>query len=192
MSDCLRYNRLLRAAFTYGATGNLDARLTYGYLWNLRGTDLQIGPGIGGKWRFAGDGRRSPSLSFSFLYASNSRPGGRSKEHDLGTLLIVQYPVRPVTLLANLGRVWVSEDAPDLRYIALAVAAPISRRALAAVEYIDIDPLGDGPPGRSHGQAVLALVYNSSVGISYSLQIGRSTRAITPHWNTTLGVGWKF
>jgi hypothetical protein len=170
-----------------GLSGNADARVGYGYLWSQRGPDVQLGPSVGLKWRFAGDGRRRPSAAISCLYAANQTPGNPSKRSDVGGLLIVQYPVRPVVLLANLGRVWVGDDVPDLRYEAFAVAAPLSQRMLVAVEYIQVARL-DTLRGGDVGQYVLGAVYHPRPEIGYSLQLGRLIGGSRTGWNTTVGV----
>jgi hypothetical protein len=179
--------KLSGTSFTFGATHNLDVKLSYGYLWNDRGPNVQIGPNVGTKWRFLGNGRTDTSASLSALYAINRRVGGQTQKNDIGGLLVLQHPTRLAILLLNLGRVWVGEDLPDLRYLAAAAARRAGPRVLLAAEYIEVGQLGSGPPSRSQKQYVLALVYQAKQRTSYSLQLGNSPTAKLSHWNVTFG-----
>jgi hypothetical protein len=113
--------------------------------------------------------------------------GGRDRKNDIGGLLIVEYPTPVVTFLGNLGRVWVGDDIPDLQYAAFALARRVSPRVLLAAQYLDVTPLGIGPPGRQLTAYIGAIVYQASGRVGYSLQIGWVPRAQNAHLNATLG-----
>lgn len=179
-------------SFTFGATGNSDVKLSYGYLWNYRGADVQLGPSLGAKWRFAGNGQTNPSASISCLYALNEGRSGRTRTNDLGGMLIVQYPTRCVTFLGNLGRVWVGDQGPDARYLALAAGKFVTPHVLLAAQYIELGDLGGGPASRELKSYVGAIVYRASRGSGYSLQIGYSPGVQRAHWNTTIGFSEYF
>ena len=182
--------RLTASALTFGTTGNSDVRLTYGFLWNDRGPDAQVGPNVGLKWRFLGDGRRKPSMSVSGLWASNSVTPGRPHKDNIGALLIVEYPTPYVVFLGNFGRVWVGGNASDLRYTALALGRFVSKRLLTAIQYINIAPIGS--PGGGVSQDALGFVYFASNRVGYSLQIGYLPGSRGPHWSTTMGFSRYF
>jgi hypothetical protein len=184
--------RLSGTSLAFGATSNSDVKFSYGFLWTNPGPNVQLGPTIGAKWRFMGDGLRKPSMSVSGLFAINSDIDGRARKNDAGGLLVVQYPTPSVTFLGNFGRVWVGDNIPDLRYTALALARPVTPRVLLAAEYVDVTPIGDGPPGRQLTQYIGAIVYHVKEQFGYSLQIGYGPRARNSHWNTTVGYSRYF
>lgn len=91
--------RLGGVAFRRGLTSNTEVKLAYSYLWNFGGPDVQLGPNVGFKWRFAGDGRKEPSLAVSTLYVFNHSVGGRSRRNDCAATLIGSYPTRYAEIL---------------------------------------------------------------------------------------------
>lgn len=178
--------RVAGGNFTFGATESLDAKLGYGYLWNNVGPDVRLGPNLGVKWRFVGDGLRQPSVAVSSLYAINEGVGGRSHKNDFGSLLIVQYPLMPVILLANLGHVWVGDDeASDLRYISFAAGRIFSKHKLAALEYSQLTRVDFG---RSTQQLTAAFVYAPKESLSYTAQLGYLWPSQNTNYNLTLGI----
>lgn len=184
--------RLTGTSFTFGATGNADVKLGYGFLWNDTGPNAQIGPTIGAKWRLVGNGRTNASVAVSGLYAINQGVGGENRKNDAGGLLILQYPTRYVVLLANYGRVWVGDNIPDLRYVAVALAKPMTPRTLVAAQYISVSQIGMGPPGRQLEQYVGAIVYQAKHRTGYSLQVGFAPNGQRSHWNSTFGLSKFF
>ena len=180
--------KLAGTSFTFGATRNFDVKLAYSYLWNFQRPDVQIGPNIGAKWRFVGDGKAKPSVSMSFLYANSEIGGGVGSSNNAGSLLIVQHPIGPLIFLGNFGRVWSGNHGADARYVALALARVVSPKVLAAAQYIELAPLGTGSTRRAY---VAAVVLRSNPKTGCSLQIGYTPE--TPSkWNATLGVSQYF
>ncbi|MCE5324132.1 hypothetical protein LLG46_12575 [bacterium] len=180
--------RVVGGSFTFGATKSVDAKLSYGYLWNNAGQDVRIGPNIGVKWRFIGDGVRKPSAAVSTLYAINEGIGGESHKNDFGSLLIVQYPVAPMVYLANFGHVWVGdEDAFDLRYVSFAAGRFFSGRRLGALEYSQLSRLGR-PYGRHTNQVTAAFAYSSNESLTYTGQLGYLWSGLNSNYNLTLGI----
>lgn len=184
--------RLGGTSFTFGATGNSDVKLSYGYLWNYRGPDVRLGPSLGAKWRFMGNGRTDPSASISCLYALNEGRIGTSRRNDVGGLLVLQYPTRYAVLLGNVGRVWTGGDTPDAVYLAFAAGRLVSPKVLMAAQYVELDDLGGGPVSRNLHSYVGAVVYLPNRSLGYSLQIGYSPAARISHWNTTIGFSDTF
>jgi hypothetical protein len=179
-------------SLTFGATGNSDVKLSYGYLWNYRGPNIQLGPSLGAKWRFLGNGRNTPSASISCLYALNEARSGAERRNDVGGLLIVQYPTRYAVLLGNVGRVWTGKDSPDAMYLAFAAGRFVSPKVLVAAQYVELDDLGGGRAGRELKSYVGAAVYLPNKRTGYSLQIGYSPATRLSHWNTTIGFSNTF
>lgn len=180
--------RVAGGSLTFGATKSLDAKLGYGYLWNNVGQDVRLGPNIGVKWRFVGDGLRRPSVAISSLYAINEGVGGKSHKNDFGSLLIVQYPVMPMVYLANFGHVWAGDsDASDLRYISFAAARIFSKQKLAALEYSQLSRLGK-PYGRHTNQLTAAFAYSSNETLTYTGQLGYLWSSQNNNFNLTLGI----
>jgi hypothetical protein len=180
--------RVAGGNFTFGATKSIDAKLGYGYLWNNVGPDVRLGPNLGVKWRFVGDGLREPSVAISSLYAINEGVGGKSHKNDFGSLLIVQYPVMPVIFLANLGHVWVGDDnASDLRYISFAAGRIFSKHKLGALQYSELTRL-DRPSSRNTNQLTAAFVYAPKDSLSYTAQLGYLWPNQSSKFNLTLGV----
>ncbi len=179
-------------SFTFGATRNADVRISYSYLWNYHGPDVRLGPSIGAKWRFVGNGTTNPSVSLSGLYAFRQALADKARANDVGALLIVQYPTRYCTLLANLGRAWVSGPNADARYVALAAGKMVTPRVLAAAQYINLSDLGGGPRNRKLSSYVGAVVYLPSRNLGYSLQVGYSPAVRVSRWSTTLGFSDTF
>lgn len=178
------------ASLRFGATRNFDWKLGYGYLWNDRGPNAQIGPSASVKWRFLGDGKTKPSMAVSCLHATNRSAVDGSREQDSGAVLIGQLPTKHATLLANLGRVWVDGRGADLYYEAFAAGRFVSRTTLLAVEYVAIKPIGHQSAARKKGQYVLGAVYTPRERTSWSLQIGYLPQPIGgSHWTATLGFG---
>jgi hypothetical protein len=184
--------RLGGFALRPGLSSNADAKIAYSYLWNLSGPDAQIGPNVGLKWRFAGNGTSDPSLAVSVLYVINQNMGGRNHKNDHGATLIGLYPNRFAHVLANFGRVWVGDKVPDLQYVGLALARPVSRRALAAVEYSSVKRLGPGgAPALGH-QVAVGLVYRADHSQTYSAEVGHLPDGNRVKWHMTLGVSTVF
>lgn len=180
------------ASLTVGATPSMDVKLSYGYLWSYSGTNYRIGPSIGAKWRFVGDGQTEPSVALSGLCASRQRSGDPPSKADFGALLIFQQPTPVGTVLVNVGRVFVGENVPDLRYLAAALARRVTPHVLVAAQYIDVDQFGQGVPGREFSMWVGAVVYHPNKSTGYSMQIGYTPEAVQAHWNATLGIGLYF
>lgn len=180
-------SKVAGTSFTFGATRNFDAKIAYGYLWNYRGPNAELGPNVGVKWRFMGDGKLKPSMSLSLAYASNESGLG-DRRSDVGSLLIVQSPVGPLVFLGNFGHVWTGDNAPDVRYLALALAKIISPKVLTAAQYIQLDPIGTG---KSREAYVAAVVLKPTPKTGYSLQLGYLPEQAS-HWNATLGGSWYF
>ena len=180
--------RIAGGSLTYGPTQNVDARLGFGYLWNDIGQNVRLGPNIGVKWRFIGDGLRKPSVAISSLFAINEGVGGKSHKNDWGGLFIVQYPIKPVILLANLGHVLVGDDnASDLRYVSFAAAHFLSKRSLTALEYSQLSRL-TGPASGYKSQIAAAYVYAPNQSINYSAQIGYLWPDSDTKFHMTLGI----
>jgi hypothetical protein len=178
--------RVAGGSLTFGTTKSLDTKLSFGYLWNNVGQDVRLGPNIGVKWRFVGDGIHQPSVAVSPLYAINEGVGGRSHKNDFGSLLIVQYPVMPVIFLANLGHVWVGDDeASDLRYISFAAGRIFSKHKLAALEYSQLTRIDFG---RSAQQLTAAFAYAPKDTLSFTAQLGYLWPSQNADYNLTLGV----
>ena len=178
------------ASLRFGATRNFDWKLGYGYLWNDRGPNVQIGPSASVKWRFVGDGRTTPSVAISALHATNRSAVDGSREQDSGAVLIAQLPTKHATLLANLGRVWVDGRGSDIYYEAFAAGRFVSRTTLLAVEYVAITPVGRRRAVSGKSQWVLGAVYTPQERTSWSLQIGYLPQPIGgSHWTGTLGFG---
>lgn len=176
------------SSFTFGLRDNLDARAGYGYLWNDYGPSARIGPNLGVKWRFVGDGRTKTSFAVSGLYATNDSLVDGSRKDDYGALLIGEYVSKEIILLANLGRVWAGGRDSDLQYSAFAVAKLTSQRVLLAAEYLQIRSIGVSVSGRSRSQYVGGIVYSADERTKYSLQIGYLPQPIADsRWTATLG-----
>lgn len=125
--------RFAGTSLTYGISPNAEARLAYGRLWSNISFDAKIGPNIGAKWRFMGNGRTNPSMAVSVLYSQTDDIGGSPAKPDYGALLIASYPGKHATLLGNFGRVWVGESRPDLYYLSFASVWRVSPRTLFAL-----------------------------------------------------------
>jgi len=177
----------------FGLTKNADARIGYGYLWSRRTPGLRLGPSLGAKWRFEGNGRTNASTAVSALCAFNQSPRSNSNTPDVGLLLIVQRPTRQATLLLNIGNAWTGEKSPNVRYLAVAAARKTSNYALAALEYVDIDTWGNGDLPGGKGTLIAGFVYTTTRRPlnTLSLQTGRTIRNGSG-WNTTLGVSLYF
>jgi hypothetical protein len=177
--------------FTRGVTSNVEVKLANSNVWNAQGPNVQIGPNVGIKWRFAGDGLAKPSLAVSALWVSQS-VGGRSTKPDYASALIGSYPTRYCEFLANYGHEWIGDNIPDLQFVGLAAVRPTSKMALVALEYSSLTRTrGNGPP--SIGRQVAAgLVYGKRLGWSYSLQAGYLFDTPRTRWHTTLGVATYF
>lgn len=175
-----------------GLTGNVDAKIAYSYLWNFSGPDAQLGPNIGLKWRFAGDGRKKPSLAVSGLYVINQDVGGRSHKNDWASSLIASYPTRAAEVLFNYGRVWVGDDVPDLRYIGVALVRPVSKHAITALEYSSLERIGTGGPRALGNQVSVGLVYVQPKSWSYGLQVAYLPEGARVKWHMTLGAAMYF
>lgn len=187
-----KQTRLGGVAFRHGLTSNTDLKFAYSYLWNLDGPNVQLGPNVGVKWRFAGDGRKKPSLAVSTLYVINQSVGGRPRKDDYAATLIGSYPTRHVEFLANFGRVWVGDNVPDLRFVSVAAVRPVAKRTITALEYSSLTRIGTGG-GRPLGRQVAAgLVYMSGSGWSYGFQAGYLLDNPNFKWHTTLGVATYF
>lgn len=187
-----RAYRLAGTAVTYGITPNLDMRAAYSRLWSTISPDAKIGPNFGFKWRFAGDGRREPSLAISGLYSTTSEVGGDQAKPDYGALLLFSYPSRYVTLLGNFGRVWVGEQRPDLYYLSFAATRRVSPYTLFALEYSDLRRIGQAPNQGVDAQYAAGIVYTSREQISYSFQAGYLPNNPRFSWRTTLGFSVYF
>jgi hypothetical protein len=180
--------RIAGGSLTYGPTQNVDTRLGYGYLWNDVGQNARLGPNIGVKWRFIGDGLRKPSAAISSLFAINEGVGGKPHKNDWGALFIVQYPIKPVILLANFGHVLVGDDnASDLRYVSFAAAHFLSKRSLTALEYSQLSRL-TGPTSGYRSQIAAAYVYAPNQSINYSAQLGYLWPESDTKLHLTLGI----
>ena len=73
--------------------------------WNFSGPDAQLGPNIGIKWRFAGDGVKKPSLAASALCIV-SQSGGMSHKSDYGAALLASYSTTGTCGLVTRRRTW--------------------------------------------------------------------------------------
>jgi hypothetical protein len=184
--------RLAGTAFRFGTSKNTEAKLAYSYLWNFQGPDSQIGPNVGFKWRFVGNGWTNLSVAASALYATTKGTGGASHRSDCGAVLIVTYPTKVVGVLANVGRVWVGEDIPDLGFTSFALVRKASKTTLVAAEYSEINPLGDSLRRHSVRQVAAGMVYRSSSGWGYGLQVARFLPETKITWHTTVGVAVTF
>lgn len=175
----------------HGLTSNVDAKIAYSYLWNLQGPNAQIGPNVGAKWRFAGDGMKKPSLAISTLWVIDQSGGGHQHKGDYGASLIASYPGHHGEFLFNYGHVWVGDNIPDLQYLGLARAQQLSKRVIVALEYSSIQRVSGGGPPTLGGQVVAGLVYGDLTGTSYGLQVGYLLDTKIK-WHTTLGVSTYF
>lgn len=163
--------RLNGASMYFGTGWNTNIKLAYAYLWNNIGPDARLGPQIGYKWRFIGDGARKPSMAFSCLYAINNGTIKQAHGNDFGSLLIFQYPVKNYIYLANAGRVWVGDKAlPDLEYFSFAAGKFTNPRTLVALEYSRLARMSANWPQPPADQLALGLVYNPDIGPGYSVQ----------------------
>ena len=185
-------SRAAGGALYVGATPSIDVRFSYGYLWTYSGPNFRVGPSIGAKWRFIGNGRTNSSVALSAICSSGQRAGDPASKPDYGALLIFQQPTPAGIVLLNYGRVFVGENLPDLRYLAAALARPISPQVLVAAQYIDVEQFGVGVPGREFSMWVGAAVYHPNKSTVYSLQIGYVPGAVQAPWNATLGLGLYF
>lgn len=190
-TDFGRQSRIGYTSLTGGLSSNFEVRAAYGHLWNLTGPDLRLGPTLGAKWRFAGDGWLRPSAAISTLYAFRDDVGGRPRGDDVGAALLISAPVDGTVVLGNLGRVWVGEDASDLVYLAFALARPIASRLLAAVQYNDFDRIG-GRGVDPSAQVALGLVWRPREKWTYSLQPAYLLEGRRAKWHTTVGVSVMF
>jgi hypothetical protein len=184
--------RLGGVQFRHGLTGNLDAKLAYSYLWNFDGPNVQLGPNVGVKWRFAGDGRRKPSLAISTLYVISQSVGGQPRKNDYAATLIGSYHTRHAELLANFGRVWVGDNVPDLRFTSFALVRPVSKRTIVALEYSSLTRIGAGGPSALGRQVAAGIVYGRPLGWSYGFQAAYLLDNTRTKWHTTLGVSTYF
>ncbi len=175
-----------------GITGNVDAKIAYSYLWNFSGPNSQLGPNIGFKWRFAGNGLTNPSMAVSALYAVNTSIGERPHKNDIGAVLIGTYPARHGALLANFGHVWVGDNVPDLGFLSFAAVRRVAKQTLVALEYGSVRRLGGGGPHAAGDQVAAAVVYGDRLGWTYSAEIGYLPDAEHVRWHATLAVGVVF
>ncbi len=185
--------RLGGLALRRGLTSNTEMKVAYSYIWNFAGPDVQIGPNAGLKWRFAGDGRRKPSLAVSGLYIVNHSVGGRSRKNDAAFTLLGSYTTPYAELLANYGRVWVGDDrSSDLRYLSLAAVRPVAKTLIAALEYSEIKRIHTGGPRPLGRQWAAGVVYLGGSGWSYGVQIGYLLDNPNANWHTTVGAATYF
>lgn len=175
-----------------GLTTNTDLKLAYSYLWNFSGPDASLGPNIGLKWRFAGDGRMKPSLAVSALCVLNQESGGRAHKSDYGASLIGSCPTPVGVVLANYGHVWVGDNIPDLRYVGLALVRPVAKRTLVALEYSDFERVRNSGPNPPKRQIAAGMIYKGGSGWNYGLQVGYLPEGVKVKWHTTLGVATYF
>ena len=185
-------NRLAGINLRPGLTSNFDLKIAYSYLWNLAGPDAQLGPNVGFKWRFAGDGRKEPSMAVSSLYVINNDVGGRSHKNDWGATLIGSYPTRFAEVLLNYGHVWVGDNVPDMRYIGAALVRPVSKHTIVALEYSSLGRVNNGGPRALGAQYAAGLVYVQPKSWSFGLQIGYLPDGQNFQWHTTLGAATSF
>jgi len=185
--------RIAGSSLTFGATRKMDVRIGYGYLWSDIGPDVTLGPNIGMKWRFLGDGKRKPSMALSSLYSIDNKVGGKARKNDYGGLLILQYPTRPAIFLVNYGRVWIGESgSPDLRYFAFAAARYLNPDMLVALEYSDLERIGQSAKSGSGEQVAAGAVFSPGREWSYSAQLAYLPLGRNIHWHMTLGVSLNF
>lgn len=184
--------RLGGIALRRGLTGNADLRVAYSYLWNFSGPNVQLGPNLGLKWRFAGDGRKKPSLAISALCVFNQSVGGQSRKSDYAATLIGSYPTRHAELLANYGRVWVADNIADLRFVSLAAVRPVAKRTIVALEYSSLTRIGARGPAPLGRQVAAGVVYSGGSGWSYGFQAGYLLDLPDVKWHTTVGVATYF
>lgn len=175
-----------------GLTDNAELKLAYSYLWNNKGPNAQIGPNVGAKWRFAGDGLRKPSLAVAALYAVSKVSGAPSRQKGFGMTLVGSRSVRFAHVLLNYGRAWLSGNASDLRYIGLALVRPTSKHMLVALEYSDVERLGNSGPPAPGRQFAAGVIYSSASRWTYSAETGYLPDTATAKWHTTLGVSTTF
>lgn len=183
--------RLGGVAFRRGLTSNTELKLAYSYLWNFDGPDVSTGPNMGIKWRFAGDGRKKPSLAVSALWARTGISGQPNRD-DRGATLIGSYPTRYGEILANFGRVWIGSNTPDLRFVSLAAVRPVAKRTIVALEYSSLTRIGSGGPSPLGRQIAAGMVYLSGSGWSYGFQAGYLVDNPKFKWHTTVGVATYF
>lgn len=183
--------RVSGTALTYGATSNVDVRLNNGHLWNNEGPDVKLGPNVGFKWRFVGNGLTTPSVAVSALYAINTGVSSQPHKNDWGALLIGQYPAGYFTLLGNFGRVFVGDPTPDLYYYGFALVRVASPRTLYAVEYSDLRRVGNTANGAAT-QVALGAVLGPRRQLSYSIQFAYLPNGQTVHYHMTVGVSKYF
>lgn len=174
-------------SLTYGASKRMDMRVAYGYLWNDYGPNVQIGPNVGAKWRFQGNGRTNTSMALSALYGISNASAGNPQRENLGILYIAQQPTKYATLLANAGYVWVSNNPTNLRYLALAAAREVDPNLLLALQYVDIGVIGKGFSSQRKTQYVLGAVYHPTKALGCSLQLGYVPKGKRSNWTTTVG-----
>lgn len=185
-------SRLGGVALTRGITSNVDARLAYSYLWNFNGPNAKLGPNIGFKWRFVGDGIKRPSLAVSSLCVINQSIGGRSQKSDYAATLLASYPNKYAEILANFGHVWVGDNVPDLRYIGFALVRPVSKYTIIALEYSSLERTQASKRPALGNQIAAGIVYGKPGGWSYGFQIGYLPQGVRVKWHTTLGVSTYF
>lgn len=185
-------SRIGGVIFTRGITDNIDARFAYSYLWNFNGPNTQIGPNLGLKWRFLGDGYAKPSLAISTLAVLNQNIGGQSRKSDYASTLLASYPLKNVELLFNFGHVWIGDNFPDLRYLGLAAVGRISKYTLTALEYSSLERVDRGGPPVLGNQIAAGIVYGKPNRWIYSFQVGYLPEGVRVKWHTTLGVSTYF
>lgn len=185
-------NRLAGINLRPGVTSNVDLKFAYSYIWNLAGPDTQLGPNLGFKWRFAGDGHKKPSMAISGLYVINNDVAGRSHKNDWGATLIGSYPTRIAEVLFNFGHVWVGDNVPDLRYIGAALVRPVSNHMVVAAEYSSLERVNNSGPKPLGRQYTAGLVYIQPKSWSVGLQVGYLPKGRNFQWHTSLGIAKNF
>lgn len=187
-----RKYRLAGSILTVGASDNIDFRLACGYLWNNQGQDARVGPNVGFKYRFFGDGKKNPSMAFSALYAINSGIDSKPHKNDFGMLLIGSYPGRLVTFLGNFGHVRVGDNKPNLYYLSMAAVRPTTKQTLVALEYSDLIRIGQNQKKGLDAQFAIGTVYTPDKRWSYSIQLGYLPYNPSIHYHTTIGISRYF
>lgn len=186
--------RVAGGSLTHGIAKRSDVKLGYGYLWNNIGADVRLGPNFGLKWRFIGDAKLKPSVAVSSLVSINEGVGGKSHKNDYGSLVIVQYPTKPIIYLLNLGRVWIGDNnKPDMFYLGFAAARYLHPHTLIALEYNmfeRIHPINNIP--KIDDQVAVGLVYSTSHNLNYGIQYGYLPHGKNIHMHMTFGISTYF